>query len=224
MSAEAGADRAFGVKICGLKDVAGLTAALDAGADMVGLVFFEKSPRHVSLAAAQELAAIARGRAKVVALTVDAGDEALDALARRVAPDFLQLHGSESPARGAQLRARHGFGVIRALGVAEAADLAAAREWAGVADHLLFDARPPKGADRPGGNGAAFDWTILGDWRGRAGWLLSGGLDAENVARAIAVSGAPGVDVSSGVESAPGVKDPGKIAAFVAAARRALRR
>ena len=206
------------VKICGLSTEETMNAALDAGADMVGLVFFAKSPRHVSLDRARSLAALARGRAKIVALTVDASDDALDAIAEAVAPDFWQLHGRETPARVADIAAR-GRRTIKAIGVAEAADLAAAKSYESVADYVLFDARPAPGAILPGGNGVAFDWRLLAGLDLARPWVLSGGLNPDNVAEAIASSGAVAVDVSSGVERAPGVKDIDAIRAFVANAR-----
>src|SRR5271154_5459217 len=195
------------VKICGLSTAPTLRAALDAGADMVGLVFFEKSPRFVGLAAARKLAAAARGRARIVALSVDAPDATLASIVDTVAPDILQLHGKESPERVAQIRRAFARPVMKALGVAEAGDFARAREYEEAADWLLIDAKPPKGATRPGGNGAPFDWRLARGFAPRLPWLLSGGLEPANVGEAIALSGASGVDVSSGVESAPGVKD-----------------
>jgi phosphoribosylanthranilate isomerase len=210
------------VKICGLSTASALEAALAAGADMVGFVFFEKSPRHVSLDQALELGRRARGQAKIVALTVDAGDEALARFVGALAPDLLQLHGRESPARVAAIAETYRVATMKAIGVAAAADLAASKDYAAVADMILYDAKAPKDARLPGGNGVPFDWRLLGDIADRPPYLLSGGLDAMNVAEAIALSGARGVDVSSGVESAPGVKDNAKIAAFVARARAAF--
>jgi phosphoribosylanthranilate isomerase len=207
------------IKICGLSTAPTLDAALDAGADMVGFVFFDKSPRHVLLDQARDLAARARGRARLAALTVDASDEAIRAIVAAVAPDFLQLHGRETPARVADLKRRFGLSVIKAIGVSAVGDLAAVGDYAGVADRLLFDAKAPRDARLPGGNGIAFDWRLLAGLDLDSPYLLSGGLDSENVAQAIAITGARGVDVSSGVESAPGVKDIGKIRAFIAAAR-----
>jgi len=206
------------VKICGLSTEEMMNAALDAGADMVGLVFFPKSPRHVTLDRARALAAMARGRAAIVALTVDASDDALDAIAEAVAPDFWQLHGRETPARVAAIAARGGR-TIKAIGVAEAPDLAAAAPYQSVADYVLFDARPAAAAVLPGGNGVPFDWRLLGGLDLARPWILSGGLNPHNVAEAIASSGATAVDVSSGVEQAPGVKDSDAIRAFVANAR-----
>ena len=212
------------VKICGLATAATLEAALDAGADMVGLVFFAKSPRFVGLDHAHELAALARDRAKIVALTVDAEDDLLAAIVRVVGPDMLQLHGRETPQRVAAIKQAFGLPAMKAIGVAEAADFARARDYEAVVDWLLIDAKPPKDAVLPGGNGRPFDWRLARDFAPKVPWLLSGGLDADNVGEAIALSGARGVDVSSGVERAPGVKDEKKIAAFVAAARAALAR
>ncbi len=207
------------VKICGLTTPAALAAALDCGADMVGFVFFPKSPRHLDLAAAAALGAGVGGRAQKVALTVDADDAALGAIVATLDPDVLQLHGSETPERCAAIRVRFGRPVMKAIGVATSADLAAVPAWAEVCDRLLFDAKPPPGAAHPGGNGLIFDWRVLAGFDPGRPWLLSGGLTPENVAAALHLTGAPGVDVSSGVESAPGVKDSGKIAAFVAAAK-----
>lgn len=207
------------VKICGLKDRAGLDAAVSAGAAYVGLVFFEKSPRHVSLARARDMAlAVPVGTAKV-ALVVNPTDDALDALVREVPLDFIQLHGSESVARVSEVKSRTGLPVMKAVGVAGADDLAAVDKYARVADQLLVDAKPPKDADLPGGNGLAFDWRLIAGRRWSVPWMLAGGLTPENVAEAIALTGARQVDVSSGVERAPGVKDADRIARFCAAAR-----
>ncbi len=212
------------VKICGLATAATLEAALDAGADMVGLVFFAKSPRFVGLDHARELAAQARDRARIVALTVDADDDLLAAIARVVGPDMLQLHGRETPQRVAAIKRTFGLPAMKAIGVSGAADFARARDYECVADWLLIDAKPPKDAVLPGGNGRPFDWRLARGFAPRIPWLLSGGLDADNVGEAIALSRARGVDVSSGVERAPGVKDESKIAAFAAAARAAFAR
>jgi phosphoribosylanthranilate isomerase len=207
------------VKICGLSDEANLLTALDAGADLVGFVFFPPSPRFVEFARAAALAQIAKGRATRVGLVVDADDAAIDAIVSRVELDMLQLHGKESPERLCEITARFGLRAMKALGVADAADLALAPAYADSADMLLLDAKPPRGADRPGGNGVAFDWSLPNALAWTKPWLLSGGLDADNVAEAIRQSGAPGVDVSSGVERARGMKDPDKIKAFVRAAK-----
>jgi phosphoribosylanthranilate isomerase len=212
------------VKICGLSTPATLDAALKAGADMVGFVFFPKSPRHVGWEQARALSRQARGRAKIVALTVDADDDALERILDALEPDLLQLHGRESPARVKEVGELCARPTMKAIGVAARADLAAAEPYEGAADMLLIDAKPPKGAALPGGNGLPFDWALARDFAPRRRWLLSGGLDPATVAAAIALTGARGVDVSSGVESAPGVKDMGKIRAFVAAAREAFAR
>ena len=206
------------VKICGLSTPQTLEATIAAGADLAGFVFFPKSPRHIGLDTARTLGEQAAGRIGKVALTVDADDEALDEIVAALAPDMLQLHGHESPARVAAVRARYGLPVIKAIGVATGADVAAAAAFADVADILLFDAKPAPNAAVPGGAGVAFDWNLLRNISAK-NWMLSGGLDPENVAAALAQTGAPGVDVSSGVESARGVKDAGRIAAFVAAVR-----
>ena len=207
------------VKICGLREPATLEAALDAGADMVGFVFFPPSPRHLALDTARTLSARVGGRARVVALTADAGDAALDAVVAAMAPDMLQLHGRETPERVRAVRARFGLPVMRALAIAGPDDLGAAARFDPVCDALLFDARPPAGADRPGGHGGSFDWDLLRGYAARRPWLLAGGLTPGNVAAAMRASGARGVDVSSGVEASPGVKDAALIARFVAAAR-----
>lgn len=209
------------VKICGLSTAATLEAALGAGADLVGLVFFPRSPRHVSLEAARALAGQARGRAGVVALTVDADDDALGAIEAAVAPDWWQMHGRETPSRVGTIRERTGRPVMKAVGVSTRDDLAAADPYRAVADMILFDAKPPKGAILPGGNGVSFDWTVLAGLDLPIPFMLSGGLGLETVPEALRVSGAGGLDVSSGVESAPGRKDCDKIRAFVAAARMA---
>jgi len=211
------------VKICGLSTARTLEAALNAGADVVGFVFFAKSPRHVGYEAARSLGAQARGRARIAALSVDADDEALLRIADALAPDIMQLHGSEPPARVEAIGRRFGSATMKAIGVAAPGDLGAAERYDGVADFLLIDAKPPKDAALPGGNGLTFDWRLAGDFSPRTPWLLSGGLEPGNVAEAIRLTGARGVDVSSGVESAPGIKDEAKIAAFVAAARAAFR-
>ncbi len=209
------------VKICGITAADAADAALRAGADMAGLVFNPKSPRHLAPERAASLAARMRGRIRLVALVCDETDEALSTVLAAIRPDFLQLHGSETPARIGAIRSRFGVPVIKALAVAEPADLAGVAAYEDAADMLLFDARPPAGAAREGGHGAAFDWQILRGRRFSKPWLLAGGLTPENVGRALGISEAPGVDVSSGVESAPGVKSPEKIAAFVDAARNA---
>jgi phosphoribosylanthranilate isomerase len=212
------------VKICGLSTALTLDGALDAGADMVGFVFFSKSPRHIDWATARALGRHARGRATIVALSVDADDDTLKRIVDALSPDLMQLHGSETPTRVKEIRELCARPVMKAIGVATHGDLAAAQTYEGVADHLLIDAKPPKGAVLPGGNGRPFDWSLTREFRPSVPWLLSGGLDPDTVEAAIALSQSRGVDVSSGVESAPGVKDPARIRAFVAAARRAYTR
>ena len=212
------------VKICGLSTGLTLDAALDAGADMVGFVFFSKSPRHIDWATARALGRQARGRAKIVALSVDADDDTLKRIIDALSPDLMQLHGSETPVRVKGIGELCARPTMKAIGVAAGADLTAAEAYESVANTLLIDAKPPKGAVLPGGNGRPFDWSVTREFRPSIPWLLSGGLDPDTVAAAIALSGARGVDVSSGVESAPGVKDPARIRAFVAAARRAFAR
>lgn len=208
------------VKICGLGTEATLDAALEAGADLVGFVHFPRSPRHVTLEQGRDLARRARGRAERVVLLVDPDDALLAAAIDALDPDLIQLHGKESPQRVAEIRARTGRPVMKAVGIATAGDLALLPDYASVADRLLLDAKPPPGADLPGGNGRSFDWDILRDAVLPAGTMLSGGLDAGNVGLALARTGLSAVDVSSGVELRPGEKDPTRIAAFVAAARR----
>ncbi len=207
------------VKICGLRDAVSLQAAIDAKATYVGLVFFPKSPRNVGIEEAATLAqAVPPGVAKV-ALVVDADDAMLDQITAQVPLDVLQLHGHETPSRVAEIRARYGLPVMKAVGVADESDLAALDTYAQVADQLLVDAKPPKDADLPGGNGLSFDWRLIAGRRWPVPWMLAGGLTPETVAEAIALTGATQVDVSSGVESAPGIKDAALIAAFCAAAR-----
>ena len=209
------------VKICGLSSAASLGAALDAGADMVGFVFFEASPRHVTLDRARALGGQVAGRARKVALTVDADDDALAAIIEAASPDMLQLHGNETPQRVADVQARFGLPVMRALGLATPRDVDQIAQFDGVADYLLFDARAPQSATRPGGNGESFDWTLLRGLVPRRPWLLAGGLRADTIADAMRATGARGFDVSSGVETTPGVKDLAEIARFVARARHA---
>lgn len=209
------------VKICGLRDPAHVTAAAEAGARYVGFVFFPKSPRHLELSDAAALAMhVPMGVCKV-ALTVNADNAMLDTLTTSVPLDMLQLHGSESVERVAEVKSRYGLPVMKAIGVGGRADLAQLDAYAGVADQLLVDAKPPKGADLPGGNGLAFDWTLLQNRVWRCPWMLAGGLTPLNVAEAIKRTGARQVDVSSGVESSVGVKDAALIRALVAAARNA---
>ena len=207
------------VKICGLKTPEALDAALDAGADMVGFVFFPPSPRNLGLEAARLLGERVKGRAKKVALSVDATDAALAAAIEALKPDMLQLHGKETPERVVSVRSRFGLPVMKALPIETRADLSPINGYAKVADWLLFDGRAPRTATRPGGLGKTFDWTLLERFNPGVPFMLSGGLDADNVAEALRVTRAPAVDVSSGVEREPGEKDPDKIRAFVRAAR-----
>jgi phosphoribosylanthranilate isomerase len=210
------------VKICGVTTPDAIDAAVSAGADMIGLVFFPKSPRHLSITAARSLADRAAGRARVVALTVDATDEDLETIVAGLSPDLLQLHGEETPERVAAVRAAFSLPVMKAVGVAGADDLAAIDAYAAVSDMLLVDAKPPKTADAlPGGNGLTFDWRLVAGLDPGRPVMLSGGLHPGNVAEAVRLTRLSGVDVSSGVESTPGRKDPDRIRAFVAAARSA---
>jgi phosphoribosylanthranilate isomerase len=207
------------VKICGLSTPEALDVALEAGADMVGFVFFAPSPRHLTFERAHALASRVLERAQKVALTVDADDALLDAVVEALQPDMLQLHGTESPARVETVRRMFGLPVMKALPIAAKNDLDGIARYAGIADRLLFDARAPREATRPGGLGRPFDWHLLENLDPGVPFMLSGGLDADNVGEALRITRAPGVDVSSGVERAPGEKDPDKIRAFVRAAR-----
>ena len=209
---------AISVKICGINSAAAADAVLRAGADFGGLVFFAKSPRNLAIPAAAALADRMCGRLKLVALVVDADDETLGRIASDIKPDFFQLHGKESPARVADIRSRFGIPLIKVLPLAQPSDLAQAASY-DMAEMLLFDAPPPENASRPGGHGMAFDWQMLKGAAVKQPWFLAGGLNPANVGRAIAASGAQMVDVSSGVESAPGVKSESLIGDFVAAAR-----
>lgn len=207
------------VKICGLRTVADVTAVATAGAAYAGFVFFPKSPRHLDLATARDLALAAPPGLAKVALTVNADDAALDAIIEAVPLDMLQLHGAESPDRVAEVRARYGLPVMKAVGVEDEGDLAAIFDYSATADQLLIDAKPPKNVALPGGNGLSFDWRLVAQRRWLRPWMLAGGLTPENVAEAIRLTNARQVDVSSGVESAPGVKDHARIAAFAKAAQ-----
>lgn len=209
------------VKICGLREPGHVAAAAEAGATYVGFVFFAKSPRNIAVADAASLALNVPAGVAKVALTVNATDAELDAITGTVALDMLQLHGRESPERVAEVKARYGLPVMKAVGVAERADLAEVDLYQDVADQILVDAKPPKDAVLPGGNGLAFDWTLLLGRVWRRPWMLAGGLTPENVALAIRSTNARQVDVSSGVETAPGIKDEGLIRQFLAAARTA---
>jgi phosphoribosylanthranilate isomerase len=207
------------VKICGLSTRETLDVALDAGADMVGFVFFPPSPRHLSLETARELGKHTKRRATKVALTVDADDATFANIVEALQPDILQLHGSETVARLRDIKQKFGLQLMKVLAVETAADLASLPGYAAVADRILFDARAPKDATRPGGLGAIFDWHVLENLDLALPFMVSGGLNTENVAEAVCVSRAGGVDVSSGVERAPGVKDPEMIRGFIRASR-----
>lgn len=208
------------IKICGVNSAPALDAVIEARADFCGFVFFAKSPRNVTLAEARELGQRAAGRIGKVGLFVDADDAFIAEAIAAAWLDVVQLHGEESPERVAQVKARHGLPVWKAVPVASAADVERAAAYAGCADLVLFDAKTPKGT-LPGGMGLSFDWSLLSAWKNRAPWGLAGGLSPANVAEAVRLTGAPLVDTSSGVESAPGIKDADKIAAFCTAARSA---
>jgi phosphoribosylanthranilate isomerase len=212
---------ALTVKICGLSTPQALDVALESGADLVGFVFFAPSPRHVALETARALGARVKGRAGKVALSVDADDATLAAIVEALKPDMLQLHGVEPPERVVALRARFGLPVMKAVPIAERRDLARIDLYKRVADRVIFDACAPQDATRPGGLGQPFDWTLLEAADPGIPFMLSGGLDAGNVAEALRITRAPAVDVSSGVERAPGEKDPDKMRAFIRAARKA---
>jgi phosphoribosylanthranilate isomerase len=208
-------------KICGVTTPEAVRAALDGGAAYLGFMFFAASPRNIAIEAAARLAEPVRGRARIVAVTVDPSDAELDRIAAGLRPDILQLHGKETPARVREAARRTGAAAIKVLAVSEAADLDRAGDYEGVAEHLMFEGRPPKEASRPGGLGSAFDWSLLAGRRFQRPWFLAGGLDPWNLAEAVQQSGAPIVDVSSGVERGPGLKDPALITAFLDAARKA---
>lgn len=208
-------------KICGLSTPEAIRAALDGGASHVGFMFFGKSPRDIAPDAAARLAQEVRTRnVKICAVTVDPDDALLDRLTTILQPDFIQLHGKETPSRARQVAERTGAGVIKVLSVSDSSDIAAAGAYESVVDHLMFDTKAPQGFDRPGGTGASFDWTLLEGRRFERPWFLAGGLDPWNVGEAVKLSRAPIVDVSSGVERGPGLKDPALITAFLDAVRR----
>ena len=208
-------------KICGLSTPETVAAALEGRAAYLGFMFFEKSPRYVTPEAAARLAAPARGKARIVAVVVDPSDVLLREIAEALHPDFVQLHGRETPARVREAAMRTGAGTIKVLPVGEESDLRRLAEFEAVADHLMLDAKAPPGADRPGGHGTPFDWTLTAGRKFARPWLLAGGLDPWNVTEAVRLSGAPIVDVSSGVERGAGLKDPALIEAFLAATARA---
>jgi phosphoribosylanthranilate isomerase len=207
-------------KICGITTPEAATAALETRAAFLGFMFFEKSPRNLAPEAAWRLAQPVRGKAQVVAVLVDPSDAEADRIAQILKPDLIQLHGQETPARARAIGQRTGAGIIKVLPVSEASDLTAARDFETVVEHLMFDTKPAKDAERPGGAGKAFDWTLLAGRRFERPWFLAGGLDPWNLADAVQQSGAPLLDVSSGVERGPGLKDPALIRAFLDAANR----
>ncbi|MCO5073901.1 MAG: phosphoribosylanthranilate isomerase [Rhizobiaceae bacterium] len=207
------------IKICGLKTDEAVAAALAGGATHIGFIFFHKSPRNLEPEEAGRLRQAARGKAAAVAVTVDADDAFLDHIVEAMQPDMLQLHGKETPERVAEVKARYALPVMKAFSVSSVADLEKIGPYRGIADRFLFDAKPPKGSELPGGNGVSFDWKILNALPAQTDYLLSGGLNAENVGDAIRLANPPGLDISSGVESAPGVKDTALIEAFFRAAR-----
>lgn len=209
------------IKICGLRTPDTIDAAIGAGADMLGFIFFPKSPRHVPYTDALLLSQHIGDRATKVAVTVNATDTELDAIVEALSPDLLQLHGTEEPRRVAEVRSRYRLPVMKAIDIATRADMTRHEAYRTVADRILFEAKPPPGSALPGGNGVPFDWTLLAGLDIDQPYLLSGGLDASNIHKAVQITGAPGVDVSSGVERAPGIKDPARIVAFVKAARAA---
>ena len=206
-------------KICGISTPEAVTAALAGGAGWLGFMFFAKSPRNLAPDAAARLAQPVRGQARIVAVLVDPDDGEVDRVAQVLKPDLIQLHGAETPARARAIGVRAGAGIIKALPVSEASDLARAGEYESVVEHLMFEGRPAPDADRPGGAGQAFDWTLLAGRRFQRPWFLAGGLDPWNLGEAVQQSGAPLVDVSSGVERGPGLKDPALIRAFLDAAK-----
>jgi phosphoribosylanthranilate isomerase len=202
------------VKICGLKTPDTIAAAIEGGASHVGFIFFAKSPRYIEPVEAGRLREAVRGRAQAVAVVVDADDAFLDAIVSEMQPDMLQLHGKETPERVAEVQARYSLPVMKAFSISEAVDLQKIEPYLGVADRFLFDAKPPKGSELPGGNGISFDWRLLQSLDPDLDYLLSGGLNAENIGEALRLCNPPGIDISSGVESAPGVKDVAAIRAF----------
>lgn len=207
------------IKICGLKTAETVEHAVALGATHVGFIFFAKSPRHIEPADAAPLADLVRGRAKIVSVSVNADNDDLDEIVDLLRPDVLQLHGSENPERALTLKAVTGLEIWKAFSVSEADDLKKIEPYEGIANRFLFDARPPKGSELPGGNGVSFDWRLLGGLGGDVDYLLSGGLNKDNVAEAIRIARPPGIDVSSGVESSPGVKDLAMMDEFMNAVR-----
>ncbi|PRX08329.1 phosphoribosylanthranilate isomerase [Martelella mediterranea] len=212
------------IKICGISTRQTLDHVIARGASHVGFIFFEKSPRHVDVDVAADLIDHVRGRAKTVAVSVNADNELLEEIVYGAKPDMLQLHGKESPDRVVTVKALYGLPVIKAFSIRTPEDLSFAREYEDVADRILFDAKPPENAELPGGNGVAFDWRLLAGYQATIPWFLSGGLNADNAGTALNDIHAPGLDVSSGVESAPGIKDPARIDAFFDAVDKARMR
>ena len=207
------------VKICGITTSEAADAVAQSGADFMGMVFFQKSPRNIDVDQANALSARVRGGPRLVAVFVNADDSTISEAVASAQPDYLQLHGTESPARTSQIASRFGLPLIKALPVAESLDLSATKAYEEIVDYLLFDSKPPKLAERPGGHGVPFDWKAMSGLDVEIPWLLSGGLNAENVERAVHASGTTMVDTSSGVETAPGIKSPEKIKEFIAAVR-----
>jgi len=202
------------IKICGLKIDEALAAALDGGASHVGFIFFQKSPRNIDPVEAGRLRELARGRAEAVAVTVDADDQTLDRIVASMSPDMLQLHGKETPERVEEVKARYGLPVMKAFAIREAGDLGAITPYRGIANRFLLDAKPPVGSELPGGNGVSFDWRLLAGLDADIDYMLSGGLNAANIGEALRLANPPGIDISSGVESAPGVKNAALIEGF----------
>lgn len=207
------------IKICGLSSKEAISAAIEGGADYIGLIFFETSPRDVSLEKAAELSGFAGSAINKVAVTVDASDEFMDQIVEAVAPDMLQLHGSETPQQVKELKAKYKLPVMKAIAVSTLDDLSRSDAYENCADRFLFDAKAPKGSDLPGGNAVTFDWTLLKAIGGEVNYMLSGGLNVSNISQALRTTGAKAVDVSSGVESSPGIKDIAKITAFIKAVK-----
>ena len=203
------------IKICGLSTPETLDAVIDGGAAYAGFIFFEKSPRHINLATARTLGSQADSRIKKVAVSVNADDDYLSEIVDALRPEFLQLHGSETPERVGAVKAKFGLPIIKAIAISEIEDFDKATPHIGIADMFLFDAKPPKGSDLPGGNGVAFDWELMDQWDPSVPYMLSGGLDVQNVVEAVTRSQASAIDISSGVESAPGLKNVSLITEFL---------
>lgn len=207
------------IKICGLSTHEAVASCMESGVDLIGFIFFEKSPRHLSLEKASELSGIAGKAVGKVAVTVNASTAMQDAIVKQVKPNFLQLHGSETPEQVAEIKARYGLPVIKAFAIRDSEDFKQLDAYAGIADRFLLDAKAPKGSDLPGGNGVSFDWNLLANFKTSTPVMLSGGLDEANIIKALEISGARSIDISSGVESAPGIKDIAKIKSFIKTVR-----